>query len=411
MSSLKINKKHIKYFIYIILLYNILFVNFSYNSIFIFIQRLIGLFLIIPIILDYRTIFKRLDKKALFIILTYLSFVIISGLVNHHLLNYTKPFWGSLIYSLFILDAFFLFTIIINKFGFKFLFKSLFFISFLSIFINDLFILRGGYFLGKTGQFFLGNKFVVSYKHLEFLSLYYMISNQKKDMSKYSSIYNKIFFIILYILSFFIIIKIGSSTGIVSLIILLAFLLLAAGNKVLDIKGYIIILLISGSFTFFAGKFVQLTYIKYAITNLLGKDLSLTGRLDIFSLIPKVLSGHLIFGYGYGSSYEVWQAKTIVYPNSQNGIIDCIVEQGVIATLLLLIFFCYCFFRYSKIKVSQNKYEIRDLNIMSYIIIIYTIISSVEITIGLNYIAWIIILLLCANLVLEVEGSYAKYIN
>ena len=118
----------------------------------------------------------------------------------------------------------------------------------------------------------------------------------------------------------------------------------------------------------------------------MGKQLTLTGRTAIYENIPLVLRNHILFGYGYGSDYEVWK-NFMGMPNSQNGVIECIVEQGIISTGLLIVLIALV------MKKSNHFFEVNiGVRVLSSIVIMYTLLASIEITISLKYILFVFLL-------------------
>ena len=128
------------------------------------------------------------------------------------------------------------------------------------------------------------------------------------------------------------------------------------------------------------------------IINFLHKDITLTGRVIIYKFIPEILNNHLLFGYGHGSSYETWMKFTHIYPNSQNGYIDCIVEQGLLATIILLLLVMLTISIFKKSGLREKKFYP-----MLMLIYTYSIISCVEVTISIVFVWWIVLLFLLST--------------
>jgi len=80
------------------------------------------------------------------------------------------------------------------------------------------------------------------------------------------------------------------------------------------------------------------------ITRLLGKDSTLTGRTQLWSLVWKLIRSHPWFGYGYGGfwlglqgpSAPVWRAVGWQPPNAHNGFLDLLLDLGIIGLLLFV---------------------------------------------------------------------------
>ena len=165
-------------------------------------------------------------------------------------------------------------------------------------------------------------------------------------------------------------------TGIVGL--LGFFILSILPSKITEKRSFGIVLLLGcGLFSILYDYILDISYVKYFITEVLHRSLNLTGRITIYENIPKILNGHLLLGYGHGSSYEVW-INALHYPNSQNGLIDMIVEDGLLSTIMFLIIIKHIF-------KGNNK-------IIKLIICTFFILSAFEITLGNMMIAWLALL-------------------
>ncbi len=79
------------------------------------------------------------------------------------------------------------------------------------------------------------------------------------------------------------------------------------------------------------------------IVKFLGRDLTLTGRTGIWSVVISKIAQHPWLGYGYksfwrgmdGDSADVWYETLFMAPNSHNGFLDLLVDLGIIG--------CSCF--------------------------------------------------------------------
>jgi O-antigen ligase len=181
--------------------------------------------------------------------------------------------------------------------------------------------------------------------------------------------------------------KVGSTTGIVGVFMLVALLLLPLKLES-NAKIWISVLLAATLFTFLFELILSYGFVENFITGVLQKSMTLTGRTVIYSYVPKVLQNHWLLGYGFGSSYEVW-INAIHLPNSQNGVIDCILEQGLIATTLLIGTL------YLALKNEKNMKISRVFKPIIAVIYVFTVLSAIEITISINFCMWFFILYFC----------------
>jgi exopolysaccharide production protein ExoQ len=85
--------------------------------------------------------------------------------------------------------------------------------------------------------------------------------------------------------------------------------------------------------------------------NLLGKDVTLTGRTGIWSAVTDSIAKRPLFGYGYqafwlgleGESYRVILAVSWVLAQAQNGFLDVMLEMGVVGLTIVVLVFGFAF--------------------------------------------------------------------
>ncbi|OYD90246.1 hypothetical protein CDG76_31460 [Nostoc sp. 'Peltigera membranacea cyanobiont' 210A] len=156
------------------------------------------------------------------------------------------------------------------------------------------------------------------------------------DKHKYSSI--------LWIFLGFSTILILLSTSKSALVIFLILLALLSLFKLLRdsyniaIPLLIIALLVIGSIATFLIGNVE------TIVSFLGRDISLTGRTGIWSVVISKIAQHLWLGYGYkgfwrgmeGDSADVWYETFFTSPNAHNGFLDLTLELGLVGLLFFM---------------------------------------------------------------------------
>ena len=100
-------------------------------------------------------------------------------------------------------------------------------------------------------------------------------------------------------------IELGTATGIVGTVALLLFLWLNEKNIgfFLNSKSFFVALLASLLFAVFVETILSNSVVTYIITQLLGKDVTLTFRTVIYSMLPNIMKGRWLWGFGYGTGY------------------------------------------------------------------------------------------------------------
>ena len=375
-----ISTKSIYTIIISFIFFHILFINFpylnNYNEL-----KYIFVIIILPfIITKLPLLIKFTEKKLIFLIAFYFIAVLISSFAS----DFNNVVLSSIIYLTTIFELI-LFVLWLSENNLlKKMFCVFLYLSIAYLIINDFLILFSPNMFMENGEYYLiGNKFSVSYMHFEAI-IFYIICKKFDLIEKRRK--KSWLLICIYIISSFIIAnKIDCMTGVIGIIIIC--LLNQIPTKILiNNKLFLLISICSCGFVFAYPKIIDNKIFQNILVNNLNRSITLTGRTFIYDNVPIVLKNNILLGYGYGKSYDVW-IKTINMPNSQNGIINNIVEVGLIATATLFIIF------YSIFSIAQ-RLQAKEEIIKPILVIIYTylILSTIEITIGLPFISFAVFL-------------------
>jgi len=140
------------------------------------------------------------------------------------------------------------------------------------------------------------------------------------------------------------------STGIIITVLLFFLLIVPDGIKKILCNPIVVLVSIiaSGGIIMVIELILQNSIVNKFIVEVLGKDISLSGRMPIYSyyLFPAIKNNPIV-GYGYGSAIL---HKTTPYWNAQNGLLDYSLNFGIIGALALLILFYFVF------KSNKGKY-------------------------------------------------------
>ena len=361
--NIKLSLKSIYAGIMLILLYHAVFVKFPY----LYIQRIIAGILFMLILPKMR--FRKKDIPILILLWVYSMFTLLSALVNKDNYVYTHAVTGGFFHILIILEIFQVFLYVLKVMNVDFIIDIFLFLSFAYVICNDFFVVF--YPEMFRHDYLVGNKFMVSYKHIECIVLYCM--GKRKNI---------VIFWGIVAVSLYVSAKVNCMTGAVGIGIL-AVLLLMTLEKLLH-KRLIFcgVTGISAAFPFAYDFFMGMYPIRYFIVNILNRTMGMTGRTVIFDYLPVILKSHWIFGYGYNTAYEVWIGTTRWYPNAQNGFWNCVCEQGIICAVLLVITAVYI------VGLKGNKFCYP----LMCVVYVYAVLGTVEITMDITFIAWIIFL-------------------
>ena len=217
-------------------------------------------------------------------------------------------------------------------------------------------------------EYSFGNKFTLGYYHLYLCTFYYLLhpylSNKK----------HKIGLFFLTFLMFFFSVITQCSTMLMGALILMFLSLFASDslrNHIASAKLIIIsVLVFDIGFFFLATWFLQYDFVQYFIEDVLHKDLTLTGRIQIYMDIQEAFTESPWIGLGYGNSIVVSKYFTRAY-DSQNGLVELFIQIGGIgvAVFLLLVY------------IAAKASEKNNISKFPFVAFVYAIIaiSTVEI--------------------------------
>ncbi len=137
------------------------------------------------------------------------------------------------------------------------------------------------------------------------------------------------------------------------------------------------------------------------ITDILGRDLTLTGRTTIWPIIlGKVINERMWLGYGYygfwhglnGPSSDVIKSldNNYIVPHSHNGFIEFFISYGVLGFIVFFVVFLLLLIK-SLIHIKRNKNNLESTwpLLFAFFIVIYNL---TEVTLAIqNSIFWVIL--------------------
>lgn len=269
------------------------------------------------------------------------------------------------------------------------LIKVFYQMTFIAVIVTDFLILMTNIHLRYGGDVFLvGTKFSVVYLHFYLISFFFADKDiDLRTMTK-SSLKNKMVLVLLLIITMAMSIKLGTATGVVGTAALLLFLWISEANIncLLNAKSFLTAFIASVLFAVFVEIILSNSFVIYIITQLLGKDVTLTFRTVIYSMFPNIMKNRWLWGFGYGTGYEVLMKYGIV--DAQNGVFDWVQQIGILGTVLLAIWLCFAM-KKPKAPCDLNTSKMESLTALVYVFIL---LATVEITFSLKFLAIVILL-------------------
>lgn len=277
-------------------------------------------------------------KLTMLIATMYSVIVVFSTMINNMPFN---TLVASIMHGFQIIDLFLVTYALIKKYTVKQYSKWLFWILFSLCVLSDILMIFVEYDFSNPGErYLIGSKFVIAYAHCFVCTLGFVyVNNQNKNIRylggkiKINGINKNIWMYLFGIYSFFICMRVGCSTGMVIMCVLI--LLLAIPNEIkkhiFSTKIMILFVIIVNALMFGTYNLLNNQNVQYFIQNILGKTSNLTGRVQIWNIIFEFIEEKKILGYGY---YSDIIENVLGYGNPQNGILKILIDTGFIGLIL-----------------------------------------------------------------------------
>ena len=305
---------------------------------------------------------------------------------------------------IYLLDLFFLMMWAAEKkrsqYAIKFLFYYLLFITIVNDFLLFTQIIIFG--TGRHPYYLVGTKFNVAYFHINLLTIWFMYKKQKLlSDRKARKIMFYGFFLVLY-LSIYVDCMTGIFGGIL-ILIMFALIHTDSTKQLIHLNSplmFVLALVGSALFPFLAETMVSIPVVTDFLQNVLNRSANMTGRLDIYTSFVLRMKGHWLWGYGFGNANTV-STELFGYANVQNGLLQWVLQIGVLGTIALVILML-------TILRGVNKYGAAKKCLPLVILIyLYIFLGMIEITFDMSFLLWFAFLFLFSTEYME-NGEKTK---
>lgn len=374
-----ISLKGIFIFLYSFFIFNIGITGLKYqnvSSVFAIIAFAITL---VAILTNISIVLNKTNKCVLFLLTLYIISILVTAYVNKDSSLVNNVLASTIKYILLLFSIFFGIYILYAKGYVKEFLLSIFICELAYCLVNDIVFLPHFESYKATQAYMLGNKFMVNYAHINMFALY--LINQKLKHFKGKTSLN--FVCILYVL--LIGILTDCITGIVGMLLFLLVYYLLSSSVIKSPIFWLLIFGLSSSVPFIYSKIILSNFYQNFILGFLGRNLTMTGRMNIYKSIPFIMYNHWTWGYGYGSSYQIVHGL-ISMPNMQNGLMELIVQTGIISSIPFFTLTLYFFYKARNDNISLNL--IKPIMCLLYV---YTVLSSIEITFSISFFTIVIL--------------------
>lgn len=345
-----------------------------------------------------KLLLENILKKRYFYILAVLI-LLCAGLMSVAFLNQnvfigTNPVRRTVRLVLFLLELFWLMIWIAETGKAKQIMNFLFWYVLILVLVTDILLFTKAivFHSGKIENYLVGTKFSVSYLHMDLLTIWFVRNNMR--LQREGKMKRFVFWATLFILA--VSIRVDCMTGAIGCVVLcILFMLLntPVGNKLLHFRSPVFLtLFLLGSviFPFVAERLLSIPALERLVTEVFGRDNTLTGRLGIFETFAEKMTGHWLQGYGYGNGNTAaeWLFRCA---NAQNALLQWVLEVGTPITALLVGFILLIFKQLSK---APEQKQILPLVVLVYV---YVVLGTVETTFSMSYIMWIALIFMYVN--------------
>lgn len=245
---------------------------------------------------------------------------------------------------------------------------------------------------GRYEYYLVGTKFIVAYFHINLLALWFI--NKKEQFYTDRKAKRIVIFGVPIVAA--VSYHVDCMTGILGcciLLLLFIFLNTPIQKKLLHFcspKFLCVCLALSVIFPFVVEGIVEIPFIKYLIEEILGRNTTLTGRVDIFNAFIPIMEGYWLWGYGYGNGNVVSMAL-FGCANAQNAQLHWVLQSGILATVMLVILM-YVIFR--QLEKSAAVSQCMPLVLLVYM---YIFLGTIEITFSMSFLLWVAVIFMLTN--------------
>ena len=317
-----------------ILLYIIAFslINQSFWSGYDYLKYSIIVIIGIYLLFNIRILLSKDFRIINILLISFSVLTVFLSYLHRDTLTYRNPFLASIVFVLIVLEIFGVFEIVSQKHKSPAVLDIYFKITAVWCIFLDLCVFLYPQLIIKEGVYIVGTKFQISYINILFIALF-LSTNSLSD----NSLKKNMTLMILLLLGVSVSIKVNCMTGVVGTVaIIVLYVLFSKKYRLLRSPVTLSLsFVLCGIFPFICGTILSNSYVQKIITEIFNRTSTLTGREIIYQMLPDILKGHLLTGYGVGSEFEVFQ-RCSGFPNSQNGVMSWVLEFGLIATLILI---------------------------------------------------------------------------
>lgn len=306
----------------------------------------------------------------------YLQAMLLSGIVNYGI---SSDLLSTLLNVLLIANIFAVVDRYTRVYGLHILINSLYKIVLLFVLVNDISVFIADInwntitSLEAATVYFSGNKFAVAFLHMIFMMLF----GSRQCCQNSQTLIQKTKLILLAVYSIILCLYMHCGTGAIGCFVLAVLIYYRNSLERIVCKPInFVVSLIGLNYLFIGTPWLLSNNVIQSLILMLGKDISLTGRMRIYPQLAGIIQKSLFVGYGDSSQIVM---RVVGYGNAQNGILHIMIQFGLIGAVA----FVY--------MVVRGIYKVKDTeSAIKYSAIAYifalVVCSLVEICFSYNFI-------------------------
>lgn len=246
-------------------------------------------------------------------------------------------------------------------------------------------------------MYLFGGKFTTFYLYYTWLALHAI--RLKKEL------YVEIVFWLLF--GIFLCMKIDISTGLLCVLVTIVLLIFKKLIKLVKPVVLIAINVLISIGLLFSKFILNNSFVEFVVVNILHRDLTFTGRIDIYQAFIRIIWKYRWFGAGFNNTI-IKDNTERGYFNAQNGLLDMTTKTGIIGTIIFLLIIFWVW------KKAGAYFKNSHNQIIAIMVLGFFICAVIEIS--FNYYFFILLFLLQGEVVKmsrenKVEFTGIKHID
>ena len=351
------------------------------------------------LLMNNKEVMQKLRRKAymnIFVFYTlFFALTLYSAYLSKNAVPGSNPVTLDILFQLFVFESLCLVVYALATERTNELLNCLLVYNGILVVFNDLLMFGGiRFYAGEFEAFLVGTKFDVIYLHMNFIATFLVKLKLSRRQMKEARI-PKVMLVTIAAIIVLIGVRVDCNTGMMGVLLLIALVYVCDRwpETVAKWLGspwtFLFFLMVSMLFAYYVTWLLNLPVVKHFIEDTLHRSLTLTGRTDIYTAYTSVMRDNWVWGFGYGNAYPICMER-FHYADTQNGILEWILQVGVVGTVAMVLVFIVIMLFYRK------KASLTSGAPMLALLYVYILLGTVEITINKNFWLYIIVLFMLA---------------